>query len=135
MSDKIETHAPTRAVTLFRLALVLGGMAGCLGVVLAAIAAHTDTTGLLRTASEMLLFHAPALLALGAMAQFRQVPLLPVAAALLSAGLALFCGDLVSRALQDARLFPMAAPTGGSLLIGGWAVVILSAAIVRPKHG
>jgi uncharacterized membrane protein YgdD (TMEM256/DUF423 family) len=126
-----ETNLPTS--TLFRPAMVLGGLAGCLGVALAAVAAHADPSGLMRAASEMLLFHAPAILVLGVMAQVRRIPLLPVATALLVAGLVLFCGDLASRALQDARLFPMAAPTGGMLLIAGWAAIVLSAATVKAR--
>lgn len=133
MSDQSMPRAAEPTATQFRLAMVLGGLAGGLGVVLAAAAAHGDASGFLRPASDMLLFHAPAILALGVMAQVRRIPLLPVAMALLVAGLALFCGDLVSRALLDARLFPTAAPAGGTLLIAGWAGVVLSAAVVRAR--
>ncbi|ADZ70381.1 DUF423 domain-containing protein [Polymorphum gilvum] len=124
---------PDRTAPLFRVALVAGGLAGMAGVMLAALASHADTTGMMRPAADMLLVHAPALLALGVMAQVRRVPLLPVAFALIVAGLALFCGDLISRAVQDTRLFAMAAPTGGMLMIVGWAAVALSASIVRGR--
>jgi uncharacterized membrane protein YgdD (TMEM256/DUF423 family) len=39
----------------------------------------------------------------------------------------LFSGDIAARVLMGGRLFPMAAPIGGSLLILGWLVVGLSA--------
>ncbi len=38
-------------------------------------------------------------------------------------------GDLSARALAGTRLFPMAAPLGGTLLIFGWALVTLAALI------
>lgn len=133
MSDQTIPRAADPTAVPLRLAIVLGGLAGGFGVGLAATAAHGDASGFLRPASEMLLFHAPAILALGVMAQVRRIPLLPVAVALLVAGLALFCGNLVSRALLDARLFPMAAPVGGLLLIAGWAGVVLSAVFVRAR--
>jgi uncharacterized membrane protein YgdD (TMEM256/DUF423 family) len=52
------------------------------------------------------------------------------AAGLFLAGSVLFGGDLSVRALAGARLFPMAAPIGGTLLIFGWALVTLAALIV-----
>lgn len=130
---KLQPPAPSATVPLFRIGLVMGGISGALGVALSALAAHVDTTGLLATAADMLMFHAPAFLALAALAQVRRVPLLPLALALIGIGLMLFCGDLASRALRDARLFPMAAPTGGMLLIVGWAATALSAVLVRPR--
>lgn len=118
---------------LLRAGMVAAGLCGAAGVVLAALGTHMDATGLMSVASNMLLFHAPAFLGLGALAQLRRVPLLPVAFVLLLAGVALFSGDLVSRALTADRLFAMSAPTGGSLMICGWLAVLLSAAFVRPR--
>jgi uncharacterized membrane protein YgdD (TMEM256/DUF423 family) len=39
---------------------------------------------------------------------------------------ALFAGDLVMRHVTGGRLFPYAAPAGGSLLIASWLVLTLS---------
>jgi uncharacterized membrane protein YgdD (TMEM256/DUF423 family) len=39
------------------------------------------------------------------------------------AGSVLFAGDISMRAFAGHRLFPMAAPTGGMLLILGWLVL------------
>ena len=51
----------------------------------------------------------------------------------LALGLVLFCGDLSRRALSGVALAPMAAPTGGVLLMIGW-VLAGSAAFVRPRR-
>jgi len=47
--------------------------------------------------------------------------LLPLQASLL------FCGDLALRAIAGQAMFPMAAPAGGMLLMGGWALLAISA--------
>lgn len=122
---------PTSA--LLRACLILGGIAGAAGVMLLAMSAHVDTSGLVETAAQMLLFHAPAILAIGAISQTRQSPFLGYALILMVAGLTLFCGDLVIRAFADRRLFPMSAPTGGMLVIIGWAAVILAALRIRSR--
>jgi len=48
-------------------------------------------------------------------------------------GLTLFCGDLLVRHYAGWRMFPMAAPAGGLLLIGGWLIVALSA-LTMPRR-
>ena len=115
--------------------LTVAGLFGALGVASAAAAAHLDAP-MLETASSMLLAHAPALLGLAAARALTLAPrgLLTLAAGLLALGGALFCGDLASRVYLGDRLFPMAAPIGGSSLILGWAVAALAglAALVRP---
>jgi uncharacterized membrane protein YgdD (TMEM256/DUF423 family) len=57
---------------------------------------------------------------------WRPLALLALAAWLL--GAALFAGDIALRAYVGHRLFPMAAPSGGLLLIIGW--LALAAAVV-----
>jgi uncharacterized membrane protein YgdD (TMEM256/DUF423 family) len=42
-------------------------------------------------------------------------------------GLVLFCGDLAMRAFRGSALFPMAAPTGGFVLMAGWALIAVAA--------
>jgi uncharacterized membrane protein YgdD (TMEM256/DUF423 family) len=54
-------------------------------------------------------------------------PALRIALAGWVAGGFLFAGDIASRALAGHRLFAMAAPTGGTLLIAAWAALIVSA--------
>ena len=100
-----------------------GGLAGAAGVALSAAAAHAGGVNL-GTAATFLLAHAPALLAIGLAGKGRAIA---VAGALLLVGAVLFCGDLVMRDLLGQRLFPMAAPTGGTLMILGWLGVAGSA--------
>lgn len=100
---------------------------------LLAAAAHMDTTGLMEKAGEMFLFHAPALIAMGLLAQLRKAPLVLPAMVLLVAGLGLFCGDMLMRALEDTRLFPMAAPTGGMTIIASWGVFALAGVFCGPR--
>jgi len=82
----------------------------------------------LDSAGQMLLFHAAGVLGvIAALHQglvFRPIGLL--AAGGLVVGAALFSGDLALRAFAGHRLFPMAAPTGGFVLIASW--LVLSAA-------
>ncbi len=118
---------PESTAGLLRAGLVLSGLAGAAGVVSLALSAHSEASDLLKTAAQMFLFHAPVFLGMGILAQVRHVPLLPIATILLMAGLVLFCGDLVSRAFLQQRLFPMSAPIGGMLVIASWVFLALSA--------
>ncbi len=100
----------------------LAGLFGAAGVGAAAAAAHIAGDTSLRTAADFLLFHAAALLGLVAFARAAPHRGLLVAGSLIAAGTALFSGDLAIRVLAGLRLAPMAAPTGGVLLIAGWLV-------------
>ena len=109
------------------------GLMGASGVALAAMAAHLPDATRLGTASSMLLFHAAA--TLGAMALSERHILQPriglIAALGFVAGSALFAGDLALRQFAGHSLFPMAAPTGGTVLIASWLVVTVAAAWPR----
>ncbi|WP_306148592.1 MULTISPECIES: DUF423 domain-containing protein [unclassified Roseibium] len=118
---------------LLRLGVIIGGLSGASGVAVLALSAHADTTGLMKTAAHMLLFHAPVFLGMGLVAQIRRVPFLPVAFALMVVGITLFSGDLIARATIGNRLFPMAAPTGGLLTIASLIALALSAIQIHPK--
>lgn len=111
------------ADTAGRILVFAAGIAGAAGVALSAAAAHLGGafTG---TAASFLLAHAPALLAAGLLGANR---VLRTGALALLIGLALFSGDLLARDFLGSRLFPFAAPTGGTLLIAGWLVVAASA--------
>jgi uncharacterized membrane protein YgdD (TMEM256/DUF423 family) len=106
-----------------RLLVLAAGLSGAAGVALSAVAAHKGGafTG---TAASFLLMHAPAFLAASLHGENR---ILRAACLVLLAGLVLFCGDLLARDFLGARLFPMAAPAGGSLMIAGWLAIALSA--------
>ncbi|WP_395666854.1 DUF423 domain-containing protein [Methylocella sp.] len=131
------SDAPAVALT----GVALSGALGAFGVILSAVGAHADPNPVVVTAAHFLLVNALALLGLGAL--LMAAPGLPgfygfaLAGALLFLGAALFCGDLSARAFLGARLFPMAAPTGGALMISGWILVAGAAiyALARRNHG
>ncbi len=134
-SMSIESPGPDPVPTskLWRFSILLSGLIGAVGVALLALSAHADSTGLLKTSAQMLLFHAPIILAMGLLAQIRRVPFLPIVFLLIVGGIFLFCGDLVARVFISSRLFPMAAPTGGMMIILGWIALALCAIRIQPK--
>ncbi len=106
------------------LVLAAGAMGAC-GVAAGAAGAHSGAAETLGTASIYLLVHAAAVtgIALGRGPDWLAL----VAATALAAGTAIFAGDLAARALAGARLFPMAAPAGGMIMIAGWLLLALVA--------
>lgn len=105
----------------------MGGAFGLLGVALSARASHGSDGPQLAIAAQFLLFHAPVFVALAAIAAQQLAPrLFGAAGSLLGAGLALFSGDLVMRAVLAQQLFPYAAPVGGFLLMAGWLTLLLA---------
>lgn len=109
--------------------IAVAGLMGAAGVVLAAAGAHSKPGMGLDSASQMLLFHAPAAMAAcAAIAQgLLSRPLALAAVIGLILGTAMFSGDLVLRAYLGHRLFPMAAPAGGTVLIGAWLLLAIAA--------
>jgi len=120
---------------LFRILIVLAGIMGADGVVLAAASAHQADASRLASASSMLLFHATAVLAVVALAERGVIHLrIGIAAAFgFVIAAALFAGDLTLRQYAGQSLFSMAAPTGGTLLIVSWLVLAVAAA--WPRRG
>jgi uncharacterized membrane protein YgdD (TMEM256/DUF423 family) len=116
-----------------RFLILAAALAGLLGVAGSAAAAHVTGGGSLETAARFLLIHAPALIGLSAcLSGGLLAPRIGrIAAWLLIAGLFLFCGDLAARSLLGSGLVPMAAPTGGFLLMGGWLLVGVAALAAR----
>jgi len=114
-----------------RFLLFLGALCGLAGVIASAAAAHVSGDDNLKTAAQFLLFHAPLLAAAPAIvrsgAVHRHIALL--ALMLVFIGVALFSGQLAMRALKDASLFAMAAPTGGTVLMLGWALLGVAALV------
>lgn len=110
--------------------VVLAGAIGAFGVILAAGAAHQPDAARLGSASSMLLFHAAAVLGLTALIERRTVHAgIGLAAAFgFVIAASLFAGDLAMRQFAGHGLFPMAAPTGGTLMILSWVAVAVSAA-------
>ena len=109
--------------------IALAGIMGASGVILAAAGAHAAPNAGLSGAAYMLLFHAAAILG-GASLTQQGVLWRPVMLAVLTAwviGAGLFAGDIALRAFAGHRLFPFAAPTGGTILIVAWLGVAVAA--------
>jgi uncharacterized membrane protein YgdD (TMEM256/DUF423 family) len=119
----------------FRILVGLAALMGADGVILAALSAHQADAARLAAASSMLLFHAPAVLAAVALAERGMVDVKIALAAAFSFIVAatLFAGDLTLRQFAGHSLFPFAAPTGGTLLIVSWLLLVVAAA--WPRRG
>src|SRR5260221_13632787 len=120
---------------LLRILIILAGVMGADGVMLAAASAHQADAARLASASSMLLLHATAVLAAVALAE-RGIINARIGVAsgfgfVIAAGL--FAGDLTLRQYADHSLFPFAAPTGGTLLVASWLVLAIAAA--WPRRG
>ena len=123
-------------MTLGSILVAFAGLMGAAGVSLAAVAAHAAPSTGLDSAAYMLLAHAAGVAALGAALECRLVwrPLGTIAAVGLIAGQALFAADIAVRALMHGRLFPFAAPIGGTLTILAWVAVALAAVLALAKR-
>ncbi len=104
---------------------------GATGVVFAALGSHAYASTNLPVAATMLSLQAPAVMALaiGRKAGLMHDLAARIAAWTLITGTILFCGDLAMRAFAGTGLFPMAAPTGGSLMIAGWVGAAVAGAM------
>jgi uncharacterized membrane protein YgdD (TMEM256/DUF423 family) len=112
-----------------QLLVALACLMGAAGIVLTAAAAHAVKGAGLDSAGFMLLFHAPAVIAAMAAASNGLLwrPLGTIGAMGLILGAVLFAGDIALRAYTGHRLFPMAAPTGGMVLIASWLALAAAA--------
>ena len=118
---------------LARSLVILAGLMGADGVILAALSAHGGDAALLAPASSMLLFHASAVLGAVALADRGLIHARGgrLAAIGFVVAACLFAGDLTVRHFAGHSLFPFAAPTGGTLLILSWLLLAVSAAWPR----
>jgi uncharacterized membrane protein YgdD (TMEM256/DUF423 family) len=116
-----------------RILVILAGVMGADGVILAAASAHQPDATRLASASSMLLFHATAVLAVVALTERGVIHVrIGIAAAFgFVIAAALFAGDLTLRQYAGHSLFQMAAPTGGTLLIVSWLLLAVAAAWPR----
>lgn len=116
--------------------MVLAGLMGASGIVLAAFGAHAAPNAGLESAAYMLLFHAAALLGGAALVQQGQLwrPLMLGVLIAWVVGAGLFSGDVALRAFAGHRLFAFAAPTGGIILIAAWLMLAVAAisALLHP---
>jgi uncharacterized membrane protein YgdD (TMEM256/DUF423 family) len=110
-----------------RASATMAGLTGAGGLILAAADAHLVPDTRLHTAASLMLLHSVAAIALTSLAL--AVPQRGIwfvsAAGMLLSGSVIF----------GSRLFPMAAPLGGSLLILGWIIIALAGVVIlRPSH-
>ena len=110
----------------------LASLMGASGIGLAAAGAHQAGGELAERGALFLLIHAAAALAIAAFARagaaFRA---LVIVGFVMEAGACLFSAELAMRAFTGDRLFPFAAPIGGTTMMGAWvalAVVMFAAA-------
>jgi len=123
-------------MTATRIHLIVAGLMGAWGVTLLAAARHVAGGEMATIAAQMLLFHAPALVAwtLARKAGALHDLVARIAISGLALGVVLFAGDLAIRGLGGDRLFANAAPLGGSLAILSWLGLALAAMIgARPR--
>ena len=113
--------------------LIFAGLMGAAGIVLAAASAHGAPGTGLDSAGYLLLLHAVAVI--GGVSLIHQSMLSRTAGLIALCGFALgavlFAGDVAARAYIGSRLFPMAAPTGGTIMIASWLVLSVAALLAR----
>jgi uncharacterized membrane protein YgdD (TMEM256/DUF423 family) len=113
--------------------IALAGLMGAAGVMLAAAGAHGKPGQGLDSAGYLLLIHAVAVIA-GTLALRNGLMLRGLGIAVLwgfVVGAALFAADVAARAYLGSRLFPFAAPAGGSILILSWLALVAAALTAR----
>lgn len=128
----LKRSPPALATTAPRLLLAAASLMGAAGVALGALAAHGSSGGNLGVASSFLLFHAPAVLALAALAPRSRLILMAQIGLVLGTGL--FSGTLALGAVAGVQLNPSPAPFGGFLMIASWLAATLKFLRVGPTH-
>jgi uncharacterized membrane protein YgdD (TMEM256/DUF423 family) len=112
--------------------LVVAGLAGILGVAMAAAGAHVPGGERLATAGNMAMAQAPALLALGYFVPATAL-LMSISAWAIALGLIGFSGALAFHTLSGSPALSFLAPIGGTTMMIGWLGVAISA--LRIKKG
>jgi uncharacterized membrane protein YgdD (TMEM256/DUF423 family) len=100
---------------------------GAAGVALAAAGVHESGGELAERGALFLLLHAAAALAIAAHARvaIASARALVVVGFVMEAGAALFSAELAMRAFTGERIFPFAAPIGGTTMMLSWVALAL----------
>jgi uncharacterized membrane protein YgdD (TMEM256/DUF423 family) len=119
--------------------LILAGIAalmGAAGVGLAAAGVHASGGELASRGALFLLIHAVAALAIAAHARLATAPgrALIFVGFVMEAGAALFSAELAMRAFTGDRIFPFAAPIGGSTMMISWLALAIVFALAARRH-
>jgi uncharacterized membrane protein YgdD (TMEM256/DUF423 family) len=117
--------------------IVIGALMAAAAVAAGAFGAHAlaarltpDRLATWETAARYHMYHALALVLVGALAaRWPEAPLLNTAGWLFAAGILVFCGTVYGLALGGPRWLGAVTPLGGLAFIGGWIVV--AAAVAR----
>src|SRR5208282_253258 len=109
----------------------VAALMGTAGVALAAAGVHASGGELALRGAEFLILHACAALAIAAHARIAATPAraLVWVGFVMEAGASLFSGELAARAFTGERIFPFAAPIGGSTMILSWAALAIVFAV------
>lgn len=110
--------------------IILAAVNGILAIGAGTISAHLLAAAphrahLLATGAQYAMYHALALLALGALAGAKPAPFLAVAGWLFVAGTVLFSGSLYFLGLSGIAAFAWVTPFGGVAFLLGWAALAL----------
>jgi uncharacterized membrane protein YgdD (TMEM256/DUF423 family) len=112
--------------------LLVGGLAGFLGVAFGAFGAHglrarlsPDMLAVFETAVRYQMYHALAILAVGLILGRMDGWLFRTAGWLFTAGIVLFSGSLYALALSGVTTLGAITPIGGLLFLLGWAFLIV----------
>lgn len=117
-----------------RLAILLGASNAALAILLGAFAAHAlhnswpeNRYSTFQIAVDYHLYHALGLIVVGILiTQRASSRLLEVAAALMLAGIVLFCGSLYLLSFTEVTWLGMVTPFGGTAFIGSWILVMIA---------
>ena len=114
--------------------ICVGAALGGLGVAIGAAGTHvlegridSDALDTLETAVRFQMYHAIALVGIGAAAKVWQSRAVTLAGILMSVGAVIFCGSLYLLALMDIGVFGAVAPIGGLSLMAGWGALAIGA--------
>jgi len=116
--------------------IALAGVMGAAGIMLTAAGAHSKPGVGLDSAGYLLVLHALAVIA-GVLAARQGLILRPLGLIVVwgfIVGATLFAADVTLRAYVGTRLFPMAAPSGGMVMILSW-IVLIPAALMAMRAG
>ena len=115
--------------TSSRLVALAGVILSFSAVFLAALGAHLidmqGMQGIWKTASNIHMFHAAAVLGLAALLAVRQSRSLQWGAWLIVAGTVVFCCSIYMHVITGHKILGVA-PTGGVLMMAGWSLSVLA---------
>jgi uncharacterized membrane protein YgdD (TMEM256/DUF423 family) len=115
--------------------LMIGALAGGIGVALGAFGAHglrgrlsPEMLNVFETGVKYHMYHALAILLVAALMGRMEARLLPVAGWCFTAGIAVFSGSLYALATSGVTMLGAITPIGGVAFLAGWICLVIVAA-------